>query len=89
MRDNFDGILTTAQFLDMAMYDLGYGSSKEDLTEDDIKKIMNYICHWASRVRSKDESNSEVNLFGILFALTICLLEFPDYYEKYELSQTN
>jgi hypothetical protein len=81
--------ITPEMLVDMAMYDLGMGSSIEGLTDAEIKKIMHYIGVWATNVETPALENPKISLFGISMMLSVCLQVFPDYYKKYQLSQVN
>ena len=89
MMGDLQDFLTPEQLVDMAMFDLGYGSSTEGLTDDDIKKIIRYIGEWVTRVETPALENPRISLFGISMMLSVCLQVFPKFYEKNELSQFN
>ena len=89
MIDDLSDWITPEMLVDMAMYDLGMGSSIEGLTDADIKKIMHYIGMWATNVETPALENPRISLFGVGMMLTVTLLAFPKYYQRYELSQVN
>jgi hypothetical protein len=89
MTDELNGILTPEQLVDMAMYDLGMGSSTEGLPDADIVKIIKYIGVWATQVETPAIESTKISEFGISMMLSVCLQVFPKFYEKHELSQFN
>ena len=52
MTDELNGILTPEQLVDLAMFDLGMGTSTEGLPDADIVKIIKYIGIWATPGRN-------------------------------------
>jgi hypothetical protein len=50
---------------------------------------MRYIGLWASGIDLADPADQIIGLFGVGIMLTVTLLEFPEYYERYQLSQVN
>jgi hypothetical protein len=89
MMDDLSDWITPEMLVDWAMYDLGYGSSTEGLTDADIKKIMHYIGVWATNVETPALENPQISSFGIEVMLSVCLQVFPDYFQKFELWQEN
>ena len=77
------------EIVELAMFDLGISKAKEELVDSDIKKIMHYIGQWADETDFTNPFSPRIGLFGVGIMLTVCLLEFPEYYEKYQLSQYN
>ena len=77
------------QIVELAMFDLGISKPKEELVDSDIKKIMHYIGQWAEETDFTHPYSPRLGLFAIGIMLTVCLLEFPKYYSRYELSQYN
>ena len=89
MMDYLSDWMTPEMLVDLAMYDLGMGVSTEGLTDDDISKIMHYIGVWATNVETPALENPRISLFGLGMMLSVCLLMFPDFYQKNQLSQFN
>ena len=77
------------EIVDLAMVDLCIYKPKEELVDSDIKKIMHYIGQWADENDFTNLCSPRLGLFAVGVMLTVCLLEFPIYYQKYELSQYN
>jgi hypothetical protein len=73
----------------MAKDDLGIDTPKEELVDSEIKAIMHHIGVCATELYCIDDGSTRISLFGVGILLTVCLLVFPDYYEKYQLSQYN
>jgi hypothetical protein len=72
-----------------AMDDLGIDKPKDELVDADIKEVMHYIGMCAADTDLSDPDNPKIGRIGIGLMLTVTLLEFPEYYMKYELSQFN
>jgi hypothetical protein len=89
MTEDLSNWITPGHLVEMAMYDLGIVTPKEELVDADIKKIMHYIGEWASETDYTNPYHPRIGLMGVGIMLTVTLLEFPDYYERYELSQFN
>jgi len=89
MMDYLSDWITPEMLVDLAMYDLGMGVSIEGLNDDDIKKIIRYLGIWATNVETPALENPRISLFGLSMMLSVCLLVFPDFYEKNQLSQFN
>ena len=90
MIDDLADFVTARMLVEMAMYDLGIVTPKEGLVDADIKKIMHFIGVWATNTETPGlDSHKRISLFGVGIMLTVTLLEFPEYYERYQLSQVN
>ena len=89
MMDYLSDWMTPEMLVDMAMYDLGMGTSTEGLTDAEIVTIVKYIGTWATNVETPALEDPKISLFGLGIMLSICLLIFPDFYEKNQLSQFN
>jgi len=62
---------------------------KEALTNADIREIMRWIGMCSVDTIFLGGDKPVLGRIGIGLMLTVTLLEFPDYYMKYELSQFN
>ena len=89
MIDDLSDFMLAGMLVDMAMYDLGIDTPKEELADADVKKIMHYIGVWATNVETPALDNPRISLFGVGLMLSVTLLEFPEYYERFELAQFN
>jgi len=89
MIEDLSDYMLAGMLVDMAMYDLGIDTPKEELVDADIKKIMHYIGVWATNVETPALDNPRISLFGVGLMLSVTLLEFPEYYERFELAQFN
>ena len=81
--------MEASEIVDLAMVDLCIYKPKEELEEADIKAIMRYIGQWAEENDFTNLCSPRLGLFAVGIMLTVCLLEFPDYYQRYQLSQVN
>lgn len=72
-----------------AMDDLGIDKPKGELVDAEIKNVMRFIGMCAADTDISDPDNPKLGRIGIGLMLTVTLLEFPEYYVKYELSQFN
>jgi hypothetical protein len=81
--------VSSSEIVEEAMYDLMIDKPKDELGDVDIKMIMHYIGMCAVDTDISDPDNPRIGLIGVGLMLTVTLLEFPDYYQKYELSQFN
>jgi len=89
MIDDLSDWMPAAEIVRLAMFDLDIDKPKEELLDADIRAIMRYIGLWASGIDLADPADQIIGLFGVGIMLTVTLLEFPEYYERYQLSQVN
>ena len=75
--------------VEMAKCDLGISKPNEELIDAEIRVIMHHIGVCATALYCIEGYDSRISLFGVETMLSICLLTFPHYYEKYQLSQYN
>lgn len=80
---SFSGII------EHAMVDLSIDTPKDELTDANIKEVMHFIGMCAPDTDLSDPDNPKIGYIGIGLMLTITLLEFPAYYQKFELSHQN
>ena len=71
------------------MFDLDIDKPKEELVDSEIRAVMGYIGLCASGTDFTYEGNHIIAPFGIGIMLSVTLLVFPEYYERYGLSQFN
>ena len=81
--------MEASEIVDLAMVDLCIDKPKEELVDSDIKKIMHYIGQWADENDFTNVCSPRLGLFAVGVMLTVCLLAFPLYYQKNQLSQYN
>ena len=89
MTENLRDWMEASEIVDLAMVDLCIYKSKEELEDADIKAIMRYIGQWAEENDFTNLCSPRLGLFAVGVMITICLLEFGDYYQRYGLSQYN
>ena len=84
-----DNWLTSTQLTDWAKANLNIIKPNEALTNDDIRKIIRWIGECSYDTIYIDGDKPKLGRVGIGLMLTVTLLEFPEYYMKYELAQFN
>jgi hypothetical protein len=89
MTEDLDDWDTSDIIVALAMVDIGMDKPRDTLTDDDIRKVMHYIGQWADEYDFTHPYSPRLGLFAVGVMLTVCLLEFPNYYQKYELAQFN
>jgi hypothetical protein len=89
MMDYLSDWMTPEMLVDMAMYDLGMGTSTKGLTDAEIVTIVKYIGTWATNVETPALENPRISLFGLSVMLFVTLEVFPLFYSKNQLSQFN
>ena len=89
MTADLDDWWTTDIIIALAMVDIGMDKPKQEMVDADIKKVMHYIGQWADEYDFTHPYSPRLGLFAIGIMLTVCLLEFPEYYQRYGLAQFN
>ncbi len=79
----------TWELVGWAQANLKIMKAKEALTYAEIRNIMRWIGMCSVDTIYLGEDKTVYGRIGIGLMLTITLLEFPEYYVKYELSQFN
>ena len=87
--ENLNEYMYTWALVDWAQANLNIIKPKEDLTNADIREIMRWIGMCSVDTIYIDGDKPVLGRIGIGLMLTVTLIEFPDYYMKYELSQFN
>jgi len=85
----FDNWMTPEQLTDWAKVNLNIIKLNADMTDEDIRRIMRWIGECSYDTIYVDGDKPRLGRVGIGLMLTVTLLEFPEYYMKYELSQFN
>ena len=83
------GFIMPYDLVDWAMANLKIIKLAEDLTDDEIRKVIHWIGLCTVDTIFIDGDKPILGRIGIGLMLSVTLLEFPDYYVKYELSQFN
>jgi len=81
--------MTAGELVDWAQANLKIMKPKEALTNAEIREIMRWIGMCSLDTIFIGGEKPILGRIGIGLMLTVTLLEFPDYYVKYELSQFN
>ena len=81
--------MTAGELVDWAQANLKIMKPKEALTNAEIREIMRWIGMCSVDTIFIGGEKPILGRIGIGLMLTVTLLEFPDYYVKYELSQFN
>ena len=87
--ENLNEYMYTWTLVDWAQANLKIMKSKEAVTNAEIREIMRWIGMCSVDTIFLDGDKPVLGRIGIGVMLTVTLLEFPDYYIKYELSQFN
>jgi len=84
-----DEYLTPEQLLNWAKANLNIIKLNGDMTDKDIRKVMRWIGECAVDTIYIDGDKPKLGRVGIGLMLSVTLLEFPEFYIRYELSQFN
>ncbi len=84
-----DGYMHTWELVGWAQANLKIIKPKETLTNTEIREIMRWIGMCSVDTIFTGGEKPIMGRIGIGLMLTTTLLEFPEYYVKYELSQFN
>ena len=87
--DNFSEYLEAHEFVDWAMVNLHIIKPNDELTDEDIRRIVRWIgmCAWDTVYVDGDKPI--IRRHGIGMMLSVTLLEFPEFYARHGLSQYN
>lgn len=83
------GFMYTWELVGWAQANLNIMKPKEALTNAEIREIMRWIGMCSVDTIYLEGERPVLGRIGIGLMLTVTLLEFPEYYMKYELSQFN
>ena len=84
-----DGYMYSWELVGWAQANLKIMKPKEVLTDEDIREVIRWIGMCTVDTIFIDGDKPIIGRIGIGLMLTVTLLEFPEYYMKYELSQFN
>jgi hypothetical protein len=84
-----NGWLYPCELVDWAKANLNIVKLDEDLADGEIREVIKWIGLCSVDTIFIDGDKPILGRIGIGLMLSITLLEFPDYYTKYELSQFN
>ena len=87
--DESSGYMPSGDLVGWGLANLRIRKPKEALTEDEIRKVIRWVGICSVDTIFVGESTPIIRRIGIGLMLTVTLLEFPEYYMKYELAQFN
>ena len=87
--ESLNEYMYTWELVDWAAANLKIVRRKEALTNADIREIMRWIGMCTVDTIFIDGDKPVIGRIDIGLMLTVTLLEFPEYYMKYELAQFN
>lgn len=89
MTDVLSEFLTPAQLLNWAKASLNIIKRNSEMTEDDIRKSVRWIGECSYDTIYIDGDKPRLGRHGIGLMLFVTLMEFPQFFAKYELAQWN
>lgn len=89
MSQNLDEYMTAEQFFDWAKASLNIVKLNTDMTEDDFQRAMKWIGECSVDTIYIGGDKPKLGRIGIGLMLFVTLMEFPELYVKYALSQYN
>jgi len=84
-----DGYMYSWELVDWAQANLKIKKPRGTLPDKDIREVIRWVGICAVDTIFIDGDKPILGRIGIGLMLTVTLLEFPEYYMKYELSQFN
>ena len=84
-----DGYMYPWELVDWAQANLKIVKPSEALNDEEIREVVRWIGMCSVDTIFVDGDKPILGRIGIGLMLTVTLLEFPNYYMKYELSQFN
>ena len=87
--ESLDKYMETSQITDWAKANLDIIELNCDMTDDDIRKIICWIGLCAVDTVFVNGDKPILRRIGIGMMLSVTLLEFPEFYSRYELAQFN
>ena len=84
-----DGYVYPWQLVEWGLANLKNMKPRETLTDKDIREVIRWIGMCTVDTIFIDGDKPVIGRIGIGLMLTVTLLEFPEYYMKYELAQFN
>ena len=88
-KGELNSYMYTWELVGWAQANLKIMKPKEALTNAEIRGIMRWIGMCSYDTIYIDVDRPKLGRIGIGLMLTVTLLEFPEYYVKYELAQFN
>ena len=87
--ENLDKYMEISQLTDWAKANLNITTLDNEITDEDIRQIVNWIGMCAVDTVFVDGDKPILRRIGIGMMLTVTLLEFPEFYSRYKLAQFN
>ena len=87
--DEAYGYMPSWQLVEWGLANLKNMKPRETLTDKDIREVIRWIGMCTVDTIFIDGDKPIIGRIGIGLMLTVTLLEFPEYYMKYELAQFN
>jgi hypothetical protein len=84
-----EGFMFSWELLLWAVANLNIIKPQENLTEDDIRRAIRWIGECSYDTIYIDGDKPMLGRHGIGLMLSVTLMEFPEYYVRYELWQLN
>ena len=84
-----DEYLTLEQLLNWAKANLNIIKLNSDMTNEDIRRAIRWIGECSFDTIFIDGDKPKLGRHGIGLMLSVTLIEFPEFYIRYELSQFN
>ena len=84
-----EGWMNTWELVNWASASLNIMTPSEELTDPEIRKVIRWIGSCSVDTIYIDGEITRLGRIGINNMLFVTLMEFPEYYIKYELAQFN
>lgn len=89
MMESLSEYLTSTQIVDWGKANLDIIKLNSDMTDEDIRRVVRWIGECSYDTIFIDGDKPKLGRHGIGLMLSVTLIEFPEFYMKYELSQFN
>lgn len=87
--EDLDKYMETSQLINWAKANLDIIKLNSDMTDEDIRKVIRWIGMCSVDTVFVDGDKPILRRIGIGMMLSVTLLEFPEFYSRYELAQFN
>jgi len=87
--EDLDKYVETSQLIDWAKANLDIIKLNSDMTDEDIRKVIRWIGMCSVDTVFVNGDKPILRRIGIGMMLSVTLLEFPEFYSRYELAQFN
>jgi hypothetical protein len=87
--ESLDEYVKTSELIDWAKANLNIIKPNDAMTDEDIREVIRWIGMCALDTVFLDGDKPIFRRIGIGMMLSVTLLEFPEFYARYELSQFN